>query len=142
MKVIVASFSKTGTKTLCAALNVLGYKVYDAVEHFWYHGNDWIKILTTGGTVEDFKRMYKDVDVVTDAPACNFWEEISEAFPDAKIVLTLRDEESWWRSLQKQFERMNADVSFKISHYVPYFSTYRYYKAICELSFLEEISND
>ena len=39
MKVIVAGFSKTGTKSMCAALRELGYKVYDVEEHFRFLGD-------------------------------------------------------------------------------------------------------
>ena len=86
MKVIGAGFSKTGTKSLNAALTELGYSVYDFMEHFWMHDKQWKKILTFGGGPEDFKKMYKDVDAVVDAPAFSFWEEIHQAFPDAKVL--------------------------------------------------------
>ena len=33
-----------------------------------------------------------------DWPACAFWRELAEAFPDAKVVLTTRDAESWYES--------------------------------------------
>ncbi|CAK8689022.1 unnamed protein product [Clavelina lepadiformis] len=98
MKVIVAGFSKTGTKTMSAALRELDYKVYDYMDHFWYHGGYWKKILTSGGKKEDFKIMYEDIDAVTNIPSSLFWEEISEAFPDSKIILTIRDENSWYKS--------------------------------------------
>ena len=85
MKVIVAGFCKTGTKSVNAALKELGYSVYDYMEHYIYHGKDWEKILNEGGTREDFHRMYDDVDAVTDIPACYFWDEILAAFPEAKV---------------------------------------------------------
>ena len=81
----MAGYSKTGTKSMNVALTELGYKVYDFVDHFWYHGETWKKIFTSGGTTEDFKWMYDDVDAVVDAPAYLFWEEIHEAYPDAKV---------------------------------------------------------
>lgn len=85
MKVIVAGMSKTGTKTMNAALSKLGYKVYDFIENAYYLGDDWAKIFNQGWTTEDFKRMYDDVDAVVDVPAFYFWEEIHKAFPDAKV---------------------------------------------------------
>lgn len=86
MKVIVIGFSKTGTKSIHAALKKLGYKVYDYEHNFYYLRKEWIKIMTSqGGTREDFYNMYKDVDVTMDVPACVFWKEILEAFPDAKV---------------------------------------------------------
>ena len=85
MKVIVAGMFKTGTKSMVAALKELDYDVYDYLDHFWYHGNEWIKILTHGGSQYDFKRMYEDVDAIADSPVYLFWEEISQVFPDCKV---------------------------------------------------------
>ena len=85
MKVIVAGYSKTGTKSMNAALSQLGYKVYDAPEHFSVHLDEYTKILHDGYTTEDFRKMYEDVDAVVDIPAFFFWDEIHKAFPDAKV---------------------------------------------------------
>lgn len=85
MKVIVAGFSKTGTKTMNAALTELGYKVYDFSDNYIYLYNDWKKILEGRGSIEDFKRMYEDVDAVVDTPSYLYWHEIHQAFPDAKV---------------------------------------------------------
>ncbi|XP_076817972.1 uncharacterized protein LOC143463388 [Clavelina lepadiformis] len=114
MKVIVAGFAKTGTKSMHIALTELGYEVYDFVENFWYLGKDWNKILTEGGSVDDFKRMYKDVDATIDTPVYFFWKEIHEAFPDAKIVFTAREEDSWFPSYRKQTEEMEKNTIFRL----------------------------
>ncbi|XP_076813557.1 uncharacterized protein LOC143460073 [Clavelina lepadiformis] len=114
MKVVVAGYAKTGTKSMQAALIELGYKVYDSVDHFWYHGNQWNKIFTAGGCIEDFKAMYEDVDAVTDFPACIFWEEISSVFPDCKIILTVRDEESWCKSWHGQIREAKSNLIFQL----------------------------
>ena len=44
-----------------------------------------MKIISEGGDADDFRKMFENVDSVTDIPACFFWEEILEAFPDAKV---------------------------------------------------------
>ena len=85
MKVIFAGFSKTGTKTMADAFRVLGYTCYDSMEHYAYTGDDWLKIYEKGGSVDDFRRMFDGVDAVTDVPAAHFWEELHEAFPEAKV---------------------------------------------------------
>ena len=90
MKVIYAGFPKSGTKTMNAALTELGYNCYDFFEHFSIHGDQWKKIFKEGGTTEDFRKMFENVDVVMDMPCCCFWEEISEAFPDAKVCIKLK----------------------------------------------------
>ena len=85
MKVILAGQAKTGTKTMASALQELGMNVYDSFEHFNYLEAEWIEIFTRGGTIEDFRKMYRNVDAVTDTPVWYFWEELSKAFPEAKV---------------------------------------------------------
>uniref|UniRef100_F6UBW4 Sulfotransferase n=1 Tax=Ciona intestinalis TaxID=7719 RepID=F6UBW4_CIOIN len=110
MKIIVAGFAKTGTKSLTAALTELGYVVYDYLENFSYLGDDWQRILTKGGTTDDFRRMYDNVDVTIDSPVYFYWEEIHRAFPDAKIILSIRDEDSWLNSLKKQSDEISNNT--------------------------------
>ena len=86
MKVIFAGLSKTGTKTMASALRILGYNCYDFMENYEHLYDDWMKLMCDGGDTEDIRRMLKDVDAVTDIPACIFWEEILKAFPDAKVL--------------------------------------------------------
>ena len=69
MKVIVAGFPKTGTKSINAALTELGYNVYDYLEHYLYHYDEWKKNFNGDGTIDDFRNMYKDVDAIVDIPA-------------------------------------------------------------------------
>uniref|UniRef100_H2ZCE0 Sulfotransferase n=1 Tax=Ciona savignyi TaxID=51511 RepID=H2ZCE0_CIOSA len=103
MKVIVAGMSKTGTKTMTSALVELGFNVHDYMEHFEYFEKEWTQILTSGGSTELFRKMYENVDAVSDLPACAFWDEILKACPDSKIVFTMREsEEKWWESMKNQ----------------------------------------
>ena len=44
------------------------------------------------------RKMYKDVDAVTDLPAYLYWEQLLEAFPNAKIIHMERNEVTWERS--------------------------------------------
>ena len=85
MKVICSGFPKTGTKTMATALTMLGYKVYDFEEQYFYCGKELIKALEEGWTTEDIRRIYKDPDAVTDLPGNYLWEEILKAYPDAKV---------------------------------------------------------
>lgn len=117
MKIIVAGYPKTGTKSMVAALNMLGFTVYDYMENYEILGKDWMKIMEKGGNVEDFKKMYQDVDACTDMPCCFFWQEILQAFPDAKIILTVRDDEqTWLESFKRQMSSVRSPL-FLISKY-------------------------
>lgn len=85
MKIIVAGYPKTGTKTMNMALTKLGYSVSDHLENVFGMLDQWDKIFNEGWTIDDFKQMYENVDAVVDSPACFFWEDIHKAFPDAKV---------------------------------------------------------
>lgn len=89
MKIICSGYQKTGTKSLAAALRLLGYNVHDFEEQYYYLGKDIDKIFKKGWTTEDIKRIYKDVDVVVDIPSCVIWEELHRAFPEAKVSLLI-----------------------------------------------------
>ncbi|XP_039255335.2 uncharacterized protein LOC120332197 [Styela clava] len=113
MKIIVAGFCKTGTKTMAAVLDILGYTVYDWEHHLYYLQDDWRKILTKGGTTEDFYGMYKDIDVGVDIPFALFWEEVLKAFPESKIIFMQRqNEEIWFKSLENQLKMFNKNLPF------------------------------
>lgn len=104
MKVICAGLSKTGTTSMAAALRILGFTVYDWPEHRTIHVDEWLDILHRG-KIPDFSAMYNNVDAVTDLPAAFWFQEILEVFPDAKVILTVRDNEDVWvRSWSKQLD--------------------------------------
>ena len=90
MKVIVAGMTKTGTFSMQFALSTLGYHVYNFWEHFYYVGREWEKIYSAGSSTQDFYNMFKNVDAVAGNPAAYFWDEIYEAFPDAKVMFLPR----------------------------------------------------
>lgn len=109
MKFICVGYSKTGTKTMAKALRTLGFKVDDSFEHmdkryFWnriYVADPNDKVAQSP---EIFKEIFKNVDACTDSPAYQFWEEILEAFPEAKVILVEREEDKWVSSVQGHFE--------------------------------------
>lgn len=115
MKVIVAGFPKTGTKSMNWALSTLGYKVYDFPENVYLLQEQYKKILHDGWTTEDFRKMYENVDAVVDTPACYFWEEILRAFPDAKIILTMREsDEEWLQSMKNLVAVAETNVMMRL----------------------------
>jgi len=104
MKVIYAGFSKCATKSVAKALRSLGLKVYDFMDHYEHLRSDWMKIYREGATVERLRRMYEGVDAVTGMPVYYYWEELLEAFPEAKVVLYERPVEKWYKSFCHQYE--------------------------------------
>ena len=107
MKVIYAGFSKCATKSVAKALRSLGLKVYDFMDHYEHLRSDWMKIHREGATVERLRRMYEGVDAVTGMPVYYYWEELLEAFPEAKVgvlfinIIKLEDIKSEKKCIRK-----------------------------------------
>ena len=87
MKIICSGYPKTGTKTMCAALRVLGFNVYDFEEQFLFLGNELQNALDHGASLDKLRKIFKNVDAITDVPGCAIWEELSKAFPEAKVFI-------------------------------------------------------
>ena len=85
MKVICAGLPKTGTKSMNLALRQLGFNNYDVLEQLYNIPDVIIKALDEGCDVDELRRGFSGVDSVTDIPCCILWEDIYNAFPDAKV---------------------------------------------------------
>lgn len=98
LKVIGGGLSKTGTTSLSKALKTLGYKNHDFLEHATETLDFWEKFFGNKMRRNEWKRVYQDIDSVTDVPAAYFATELANVFPHAKVVVTIRDKESWFNS--------------------------------------------
>ncbi|XP_077968547.1 uncharacterized protein LOC144422694 [Styela clava] len=111
MKLICAGLPKTGTKTIAEALRILGYNVHDVFEQFMKDRELWDKIVNNTVTTEDYQRVLGDVDAVMDWPAVAVWEQIMDAFPDAKVILMVRSsEDEWYKSMKRHSGIINKYV--------------------------------
>ena len=108
LKYIYAGFSKTGTKTIAEVFRTLNFVVHDYEETALYNVDNWLKFLNPEtGRAEKIKILrdtFENVDVVTDAPHFFFWEELMEAFPEAKCIIWKRNSASWFKSFKNQTE--------------------------------------
>lgn len=91
LKIIGAGYPRTGTSSLCEALRILGFNAI-------HHEPQRLELSCLNRS--SFLDAYCDVEAVTDAPACFFWREIMAAYPDAKVILTIRRESDWWESIK------------------------------------------
>lgn len=99
MKVIGAGLGRTGTKSLQAALEQLGlgpcYHMHEVYEHP-EHGPTWMAAIE--GKPVDWASFLREYESCVDFPACSFYKEMMVAFPDAKVLLSVRDPERWYES--------------------------------------------
>ncbi len=102
LKVVGAGVGRTGTSSLKFALeHLLGQPCYHMREllanpehiSFWHEG--------AFGGHPDWHASLAEYGAAVDWPASAFWPELSRAFPDALIILSVRPAHQWWESARK-----------------------------------------
>ncbi len=102
IEVIGAGFGRTGTLSMKAALEQLGFGPCHHMMEVIGHPEQvpgW-KAAYTGQPV-DWDALLAGYRSCVDWPACSFWAELTKAYPDAPVVLTVRDAEGWYRSCDR-----------------------------------------
>lgn len=98
LKIIGAGMGRTGTASLKVALESLGvgrcYHMSEVLKNPKCTA-DWVNA-AEGNT--DWDMIFSDYSATVDNPGCNFWQELSNHYPEAKVILTVRDANKWFDS--------------------------------------------
>jgi len=101
IKVIGAGFGRTGTASLKLALEQLGFgpcyhmsEVFDHPEYIPL----WVQ---AGKGNADWDTIFKGYHACVDFPACTHYKALMEFYPDAKVVLSMRDAGRWFESVNE-----------------------------------------
>ena len=120
MKVLCLGLGRTGSESLCAALNELGYS---EVHHGWRmidpnHVGEcplWYRLAlakfkfhnTHLLTRSEFDKAIGHCEAVTDIPCAHFGIEILRAYPEAQVILNRRqDVEAWYNSQSHTIDQL------------------------------------
>lgn len=97
--VIGAGFGRTGTHSLAAALEILGfgpcYHMHELSRNP-EHIPIWFDALKRENV--DWQGLFEPYKSTVEWPAASFLPQLLSAFPDSKVVLTLRDPYDWYAS--------------------------------------------
>ena len=100
LKAIGAGVARTATTSTKAALEELGFDPgYTFVTLFARpdHLDPWLAAYA--GEPMDWPALFAGFQATVDWPACDFYEPLMEVYPEAKVVLTVRDPEKWYESM-------------------------------------------
>ncbi len=100
LQVVGAGFGRTGTLSLKNALEKLGFGAcYHMMEVFPRpeHVAMWHRLAF--GHPMDWDEIFRGFRATVDWPAARWWREIAAHYPDAKVLLSVRDPEDWYRSM-------------------------------------------
>jgi Sulfotransferase domain len=99
LDVIGAGQGRTGTHSLKLALEQLGFGPCHHMVELVQHPE---QIRLWEGVFDDepadWEAVYSGYRSAVDAPTCFVYRQLAERYPQAKVILTVRDPESWWHS--------------------------------------------
>lgn len=100
LAVIGAGLGRTATLSLKFALEHIGFgPCYHMSEVFAGARRNvplWVEVVRGRRSWDEIFAGFRST---TDYPACTYWRELAAFYPDAKVVLTVRDADSWFDSV-------------------------------------------
>jgi hypothetical protein len=101
LKLIGAGLGRTGTLSLKVALEQLGYgpcyHMAEVLMHIDTAPGLWIRAHEGR---PDWDRIFNGFAATVDYPGGMFWKELAAYYPEAKVLLSVRDPQSWFESTQ------------------------------------------
>ncbi|MEO6421922.1 MAG: sulfotransferase family protein [Candidatus Nitrotoga sp.] len=98
LKIIGAGMGRTGTASLKVALETLGIGLCYHMSEVLKNPEcipDWVNAAKGNA---NWDKIFNRYSATVDNPGCNFWKELADYYPEAKIILTVRDADKWFDS--------------------------------------------
>ena len=98
LQIIGAGFGRTGTLSLKDALEQLGFSPCHHMREVGSRAQIDHWYAACHGEKPDWDRVFQGYRAACDWPSSAYWEELCNHFPDAKVILTVRDPKRWYQS--------------------------------------------
>jgi hypothetical protein len=99
MKVIGAGLGRTGTLSLKFALEHVGFGPCYHMAEFFAHLPEHLPLwLGAADGRPDWDAIFEGYVSTVDYPGCTYWRDLVAKWPEAKVILTVRDPDSWFES--------------------------------------------
>jgi len=99
VEVIGAGLGRTGTLSLKFALERIGfgpcYHMAEFMGHVPEHLPAWLEAIEGRA---DWDAVFDGYVATVDYPGCTYWRELIAKWPEAKVILTIRDPDAWFES--------------------------------------------
>ncbi len=112
LEVIGAGFGRTGTMSLKVALENLGFgPCYHMTEVF--ANPEHVELWEAAARDEpvDWDGLFRGYRATADWPGAAFYEELMARYPEAKVILTVRDPDRWYESARSTIYNIQSVAS-------------------------------
>lgn len=112
LEIVGAGFGRTGTQSLKIALEQLGVgPCYHMMEVFGNVAHIPLWAAATSGEKPDWETIFANYRSTVDWPGCAFWQELAALNPRAKVLLSYRDSDAWYKSFHDTiYQAMQNDI--------------------------------
>jgi hypothetical protein len=110
LEVIGPGFGRTGSASLKRALEILGFGPCHHMEEIFAHPEQvphWRTV--AAGSPVDWDAVFAGYRSQVDWPGAHVWRELAAHYPEAKVVLSVRPEEAWWKSFSATIAKLIAE---------------------------------
>ena len=112
LAILGAGFGRTGTLSLKAALETLGFApCYHMVEVARHPEHAAVWAGARRGERVDWRSFFAGYAAAVDWPAAAFWRELTSTFPLARVILTVRDSAAWYASFHATIVERSAGLA-------------------------------
>jgi hypothetical protein len=120
LQIIGPGFGRTGTKSTKDALEILGFGPCHHMYEVFTNPpqvDAWLEVF--GEKPVDWRSLFDGYTSQIDWPGAHVWRDLITAFPEARVLLTTRPEESWYRSFSKTIGKfMQVSPSLELPPHV------------------------
>merc|ERR1712223_1318980 len=120
--VVGAGLPRTGTNSMQKALEILlkgpVYHMWECIAGGTRDIGFWNKSCKSSNSAEEWRNFFANNGYkgAVDFPAVVFYKEIMEAYPNSKVILTVREPETWYNSVNGTIKPGNDEaISFPVN---------------------------
>ncbi len=127
MKVICAGWGRTGTRSLKYALQTLLNAPSYHMQNILLNKRDaklWYNIIFKKPEKINWDAIFHGYGACLDFPSCNYYKELMKKYPNAKVILTIRDENNWIKSWNTLNDQIIKSITFRFFSKIPFTSFY------------------
>jgi len=100
LKLIGAGLGRTGTLSLKFALEQIGFGPCYHMTEAMLNPEAPAQWVRAADGIPDWETLFKGFVATVDYPGCTFWRQLAAFYPEAKVLLSVRDPQQWFESTQ------------------------------------------